>query len=412
MCSCYNKDGDNMDKIIFHIDVNNAFLAWTAVELLKDNHHDIRNRVSVIGGSEHSRKGVVLAKSIKAKERGIKTGERIYGLAERYKTLEVYPPSFELYSYKSALLFNYIRNYTPDIEIFSIDECFIDYAPIKNMHKDYMDFALKLQKEIYEIFGFTVNIGIGNNKFCAKMASDFSKPNKIHTLFREEIKEKMWPIKIENMLWVGKKSAIKLKQLDINTIGDLANCDYEILHKYFKNQTKKLIENANGIDFDLVISDQWSPKGISNSTTFEKDLDDKKEILKYLQKLCENVSSSLRKEKKYATVISVSIKDDNFKTSSHQRKLKNATNLTGEIIKEAEKLFVELWNKEPIRLIGVRLDQLTDVSHHQISIFDNVDARNKNTNLDKTIDKLKNKFGDDVIKTSILSSNIKKKNMK
>ena len=182
-----------------------------------------------------------------------------------------------------------------------------------------------------------------------------------------------------------------------------------ICFKYFKNQTKKIIDYANGIDNDIVISDKWTPKGISNSTTFEKDLDNKNEILIILRRLCDNVAVSLRKEEKYASVIAVNIKDTNFKSYSHQRKLKNATDITEEIIKEAENLFNEMWNKEPIRLVGIRLDNLTDISHHQLSLFENIKEVNKNKKLDETIDKLKDKFGDEIIKPTI---NIKKKKMK
>jgi DNA polymerase IV len=216
------------------------------------------------------------------------------------------------------------------------------------------------------------------------MASDFSKPNKVHTLFEEEIKSKLWNIPIDQMLWVGNKSSIKLKEININTIGDLANADYSLVYKYFKNQTKKIMNYANGIDNDLVISSKWTPKGISNSTTFEKDLDDKKDILIVLRKLCDNVSISLREQKKYASVISVNIKDEYFKSNSHQRKLKNATNLSLEIYKEATILFNELWSKEPIRLIGIRLDQLSDNSNHQISLFENIEERKKDTKLDQS----------------------------
>lgn len=399
-----------MNKIIFHIDVNSAFLSWTAVELLKTGHHDIRDKVSVIGGSKNSRRGVVLAKSIKAKKFNIKTGERIYNAILKKRDLEVYPPDFELYSQKSKELFNYLENYTPDLEIFSIDECFIDYTPVINLYGDYVNFAKKIQQEIYDKFGYTVNIGIGNNKFCAKMASDFSKPNKINTLFSNEIESKLWPMQIEEMLWVGKKGAAKLKSLNINTIGDLANVDYDILYKYFKNQTNDLKQRANGIDFEEVSSEKSTRKAISNSTTFEKDLDDYDQIIIILKKLCENVALSLRRDNKYSETIAVIIKNENFKSYSHQKTLINATNLTEEIIKEAVILFDNMWNKEPIRLIGIRLDNLKDKSIYQLSIFEPLEKINKKTTLDKTIDELKTKFGDDIIKTSAID--IKKKNHK
>lgn len=396
-----------------HIDVNNAFLAWTAVELLKTNYHDIRLKDAVIGGSKESRRGIVLAKSISAKNKGIKTGERIFNAIEKIPTLEVYPPNFELYSKRSHELFALLSKYTPDIEVFSIDECFIDYTKVQRLHGDPLLFAQKISKEIYDIFGYTVNIGIGNNKLCAKMASDFSKPNKIHTLYKEEVSSKLWNLNVDELLWIGKKSAIKLHELNIHTIKDLANAKYEELYKYFKNQTTRMIENANGIDNSPVVSEKWAPKGISNSTTFEKDLDNINDVIIILKKLCENVAISLREQNKYASVISVNIKDSFFNSYSHQKKLTNATNITKEIIDASVLLLKELWNDEPIRLVGIRLDQLTTNSNHQLSIFDKVEERQKDTKLDNTLDTLKQKFGSDIINPAVIKdSSIKKKKLK
>jgi DNA polymerase IV len=402
-----------MEKIIFHIDVNNAFLAWTATELLKRNHHDIRDRLAVIGGSKESRRGVVLAKSISAKKKGITTGERIVNAINKVPNLEVYPPDFDLYNKMSNSLFKLISKYTPDIEVFSIDECFIDYTKVKKLYGEPLLFAQKLSNEIKTSLGFTVNIGIGNNKLCAKMASDFSKPDKIHTLFDDEVKEKLWPLPVGELLWIGKKSAIKLEELNIKTIQDLANADYTMLYKYFKNQTIKMIESANGKDDSIVNSNKWIPKGISNSTTFEKDLDKLEQIIPILSKLVENVALSLREQNKYANVVAVTIKDSCFKSYSHQRKLLNATNLTKEINDIAISLFKELWNKDPIRLVGVRLDHLVSNTNYQLSIFENIEKRNYDTKLDSTIDNLKRKFGDEIINPAIINNNeIKKKKMK
>jgi DNA polymerase IV len=402
-----------MEKIIIHIDVNNAFLAWSAVELLKTNYHDIRLKDAVIGGSKESRRGIVLAKSISAKSKGIKTGERIYNAISKIPNLEIYPPDFELYSKRSHELFSLLSKYTPDIEVFSIDECFIDYTKVKNLYGDVLEFAKKISKEIYDTFGYTVNIGIGNNKLCAKMASDFSKPNKIHTLYKEEVESKLWNLEVDQLLWIGKKSAVKLHELEIHTIKDLATANYETLYKYFKNQTTRMIENANGIDESVVISEKWTPKGISNSTTFEKDLDNINDVIIVLKRLCENVAISLREQDKYACVISVNIKDSYFNSNSHQKKLKNATNITKEICEVASMLLKELWTGEPIRLVGIRLDQLTTNSNHQLSIFDRVEERQKDTKLDNTLDSLKHKFGDNIINPAIVKkSAVKKKNMK
>ena len=215
-----------MDRIIMHIDVNNAFLSWSAVYyLLKGSKIDIRNTYAVIGGDETKRTGIVLAKSNPAKKCGIVTGETLYSARKKCKDLKNYPMNYNFYKKMSNAFFNTIRKYTPDIEIASIDECYIDYTKVKKLYGDPLKFAKKLQKEINEKLKFTINIGIANNKLCAKMASDFEKPNKIHTLFNDEIKEKMWPLDVSELFTVGKKSAEKLKLLKINTIKDLALSD-------------------------------------------------------------------------------------------------------------------------------------------------------------------------------------------
>ena len=396
-----------MQKIIFHIDVNNAFLSWTAVDMLRHGHKkDIRKLVAVIGGEAHTRSGVVLAKSILAKEKDIQTGEPIAFSMRKYPKVEVYPPNFELYKEQSQKLFNLISNYTPDIEIFSIDECFLDYTKVQKLYGDPLVFAAKLAREIEETLGFTVNIGIGNNKLCAKMASDFSKPNKIHTLFDEEIETKLWPLPVGKLLWIGKKSSAILEDLGIKTIYDLAHADVNYLAKYFKNQTPKMIENAWGKDNSLVISEERAAKGISTSVTFERDLIRKEDIYQTIESQCISLSLSLRSQKKYATVISVFTKNQFFKTTSHQMKLANATDLTEEIILSAKKLFDDMWNKEPIRLVGVRLDKLVSSVNYQISLFDSLEKRESSTTLDDTVDSLKNKYGTSII---TIASTVKKK---
>src|SRR5574344_1304824 len=264
-----------MEKIIMHIDVNNAFLSWTAVHLLKQgNPTDIRNECSVIGGDESKRRGIVLAKSIPAKKCGVVSAETLFSARKKCPNLKVYPPNFEIYKKMSDSLFELLKKYTTDIEIVSIDECFLDYGKVKNLYGDELLFAKKIQYEIYNSLGFTVNIGIANNKICAKMASDFEKPNKIHTLYNNEIKDKMWILPINDLYGVGKSSVTKLNKLNINTIYDLAHSTKEVLYPYFKNQSKYLIDIANGIDESAVISEVSDPKGISSTFTLLYDYDD------------------------------------------------------------------------------------------------------------------------------------------
>ena len=222
-----------MEKIIFHVDVNNAFLSWSAVYLLQNGYEtDIREIPSVIGGDEEKRRGIVLAKSPVAKKYGIKTAETLYLARKKCPNIQIFSPNYEFYYQQSSNLYNYLSQYTPLIEQFSVDECFMDLTNTKYLYDDVLSLAYKIKDDIKEKFGFTVNVGIGNNKLCAKMASDFEKPDKVHTLFNNEISTKMWPLPIEDLLYIGKSSSSELKKLGINTIGDLAKTNVSYLQKY------------------------------------------------------------------------------------------------------------------------------------------------------------------------------------
>lgn len=391
-----------MERIIMHIDVNNAFLSWTALYLLKNgSKYDIRNSYAVIGGSESTRSGIVLAKSTPAKRLGVVTGETLYSARKKCRVLKTYEPNFKFYQEMSNKMFNLISKYTPDIEIASVDECYLDYTKIKSMQGDQLEFARKLQKEIYDELGFTVNIGIANNKLCAKMASDFTKPYKIHTLYDNEIQEKMWPLEVGELFGIGKKTVPKLNQINIFTIKDLANSKPEDLYKYFKNQSESMINWANGIDNSPVISKPRIPKGIGNEITLDHDITDIKELYKYLLFLSEKVGQRLRKQNKYARVIVVILKDNNFKKYSHQKKLETPTNNNEEIYNMAKIILREIYDDEKIRLIGIRLDNLTDKKIKQVSIFDKIEEEK---NIDEVVDKLNKKYKNIIKKATLINT--------
>lgn len=398
-------------RIIMHIDVNNAFLSWSAIDLLNQGFKkDIRNYYAVIGADEKSRHGIVLAKSMPAKKRGVVTAEPIYMAKKKCPNLEVYPPNYPWYKYMSDKMFELISSYTPDIEKMSIDECFLDYTPVKHLYGDEIKFAYKIQKEIYDKLGFTVNVGVANCKLCAKMASDFSKPYKVHTLFENEIDIKMKPLPVEELFFVGKKTAAKLHSLNINTIKDLSEADPNYLYKYFKNQAIKLVESANGIDNSEVESEKNIAKGISNSTTLSYNLIHKEQAYEILEEISDNITMQLRKEKRYAYVVYVNVKDRFFKSSSHQMKLNNPVNKSGEVFEIAKKLFDELWDETPLRLIGVGLSQLTDTGTYQVSLFDDTKELDKNDELENVLDEIKNKYGmKSISKASLASKKIRKK---
>ena len=395
-------------RIIFHIDVNNAFLSWSAVKLLNNGYKvDIRKIPSIIGGDESKRRGIVLAKSPIAKKYGIKTAETLYSARKKYPKLQVFSPDYEWYYKQSRLFHNYLKQYSPNILKYSVDEAFIDFTGTKYMYNDYTKLAYKIKDDIKSKFGFTVNVGIANNMLCAKMASDFQKPDRVHTLFRDEVKTKMWPLPIEDLFMVGKSSSKMLRTIGINTIGDLANCDIRILKKHFKNQAQFLLDSANGIDYSKVEKSISKTESISTTETLIKDISDKEELKDILFRQTDDVSSQLRKKEKYCNVVAIIYKNNNFESYTKQIKLDNATNDTNEIYKVVLHLLNISFRGEPIRLIGVRLADLSSDRVEQISLFDK-EIKKDSTSADfqKVVDSLNSKFGSNSVIPASMKKNI------
>ena len=389
----YNERGDNMERQILHVDVNNAFLSWTAIERLNLGEElDIRTIPSIIGGDEKARHGVVLAKSMKAKAFGIRTGETIYQARRRCPNVLVFQGNFDNYKKHSNELYNLLLEYTDKIERFSIDECFMDLTLFLKKDEKLTDKAYEINKRVKEELGFTVNVGVSNNKLLAKMASDFEKPDKVHTLFKNEIKDKMWKLPAEDLFMVGKKSIVKLNQLGIKTIGDIARYDKNILIKKFGKHGKIMWEYANGIDESDVVYEQETPKGIGNSITLPEDVYNINKLNEILLALTEQVGFRLRKYKLLASVVNVQIRTKDFANFSHQRKLDKSTNVTKEIYEVAKYLLKELHKNRGVRLIGIRVDKLINQNEVQISLFD-TNNNKKQEKLDKVMDDLKKKYG-------------------
>ncbi len=385
-----------MERQILHVDVNNAFLSWTAVERLKNGESlDIRTIPAIIGGDEAQRKGIVLAKSNLAKQVGIQTGEPIYFARKKCPDLKIYQSNFSVYRKYSNQLYNLLLEYTDRIERFSIDECFLDMTQFIPKGKNLLQIAYEISKRVKEELGFTVNVGVAHNKLLAKMASDFEKPDKVHTLFENEISTKMWNLPVAELFMVGRRSLPKFQKMGIKTIKDLAQKDEAQMVKIFGKYGKMIWEYANGIDNSEVNFEEEKPKGIGNSITLPYDYADIEKLEEVLVALVEQVAYRLRCHKMLAEVVNVQIKTNEFKVYSHQRKLMMPTDNTKIILDEAKKLLHELYDKTPIRLIGVRVDKLCESNELQLSLFDN--TSNKQTKIDKVVDELKQKYGYDKI---------------
>lgn len=394
-----------MEPIIFHIDVNSAFLSWSALDQLEQgNPVDLRLVPSIVGGDMAKRHGVVLAKSIPAKAYGITTGEPVINAYRKCPNLLSVSPDHNMYSERSRQLMEFLSQICPDIEQVSVDECYMDYAPIAGKYASCVDAATQIKDAVYQTFGFTVNVGISDRKVLAKMASDFKKPNLVHTLFHWEIKEKMWPLPVSSLFMCGHSSVETLRKLGILTIGDLACADPQIIQSHLKSHGEVLWNYANGIDSSKVCPSHGKAKGIGNSTTLQEDATSATGAKKELLRLSESVGRRLREAGQLAGSVCTEIKYNTFRSVSHQTILQPPTASTDRIYQTACQLFDELWDGTPIRLLGVRTTKLVEADEPiQLGLFDySAPVSEKQQKLDAALDELRARYGKDCIKRGSL----------
>lgn len=391
------------DRVIFHIDVNSAYLSWEAVYRLQHGSSiDLREIPSIVGGDQEKRHGIVLAKSIPAKKYGIITGESVHSAREKCPQLVSVPPNYPRYVLASDAMIRILEKYSPHIQRYSIDEAFLDFS---GRGENFMDAAFRLKEEVKESLGFSVNIGIGPNKLLAKMASDFTKPDKIHTLFHHEIKDKMHSLPVRDLFMVGSRTEKKLQSRGIFTIGDLANTKRDYIHSWLKKPGLLIWEYANGIEDSPVKNGLIPLKSVGNSTTMPFDVETREEAHKVLLAISEMIGLRLRDLDSCGGVISVSIKNHMFFSYSHQRKLITPTNCTNTIYRVARELFDEMWKGEALRHFSINLSNLVSNDFFQLSILESYNK--KEELLDRTIDNIRLKYGQNsVIRSCFLYSGI------
>lgn len=397
-----------MARLIFHIDVNSAFLSWEATRRVSLGEDDIRRIPSAIGGDREKRTGVILAKSIPAKKYGIKTGEPVASALRKCPDLFLARPDFRLYEESSQAFISIVKEFAPVVEQVSIDECFADFSGTHRIYPDPIQLAHAIKDKIRNELGFTVNVGIGDCKLLAKMASDFEKPDKVHTLFRSEIQKKMWPLPVGDLFTVGAATADKLRHAKIMTIGDLANTEVARVQRLVGQKMGKHIHDyANGIDSSEVLSEPEEAKGYSISTTLEDDIKKADQAYPVLLALADSVTARIRSDGAKAYCVAVTIRDNSFKTRSHQRSLMNPTDISKEVYQISKELFDELWDGyTPLRLLGIALTNITREETMQFSLFQDV-SREKARKIDKAKDALNAKFGSaTIVRGSSIQTNI------
>ena len=389
-----------MNRVIFHIDVNSAFLSWEAVYRLYHlgGRVDLREEVAAVGGDMAMRHGIILAKSIPAKKYGIKTGESIVEARQKCPQLMLVPPNYHLYDECSRAFMEILRQYSPEVEQYSVDEAFIDMSGTIQLWGEPEAVADRIREQIRRELGFTVNIGVSENKLLAKMAGDFQKPDRTHTLWKNEIEKKMWPLPVSGLFFVGRATARKLFALGIRTIGDLAKADPDMLKSHLKKQGEVIWGFANGIDVSVVEPEAPAAKGYGNSTTIAFDVCDASTARLVLLSLAETVGARLREAGVRAEVIAVGIKSFDLRYASHQMTLQNATSITLEIYKYACRLFDELWDGTPIRHLGSHTGRIRDgMNMRQVDMFDDTDYE-KLAKLDAAVDGIRKRYGNDSMK--------------
>ena len=386
--------------IIFHIDVNSAFLSWEAsyrINMLGDTK-DLRDIPSVVGGNEKNRHGIVLAKSIPAKKYQIQTGEPLVSARNKCPNLTIVPPNYELYVTSSKAFMRILREFSPNVEQYSIDEAYCDMTGTMNLYGSPIAAATFLKDKIDKELGFTVNVGCSSNKLLAKMASDFKKPNRVHSLFPEEISKKMWPLPVRDLFFVGRSTEKKLHTLGIHTIKELAQTDPDTLKRHLKKQGELIYRYANGLDFTPLVNTAPPNKGYGNSITISHDVTDASSAKMVLLSLSETVGTRLRSDNVQASCVSVSVTDCEFSHGSHQKNILTATNVTNEIYTVACELFDELWDKRtPVRKLGVHTSKLSQGSFRQYNLFD-MYRYDKLEKLDSAVDQIRERYGEDSVK--------------
>lgn len=387
-----------MERLIFHVDVNSAFLSWEAAKRVREGKEDLRLIPSCIGGNPEKRTGIVLAKSISAKKYGVKTGEPMALALRKCPMLVSARADFELYTACSRAFKAICASYAPVMESFSIDEVFLDMSGTQFVYPDPIKTAHDIKNQIREELGFTVNIGISTNKLLAKMASDFEKPDKVHTLFPEEIEQKMWPLPVGDLLFLGNASAQRLEKFGIHTIGQLANCSLNTVQMILGEKAgEQLLNYARGIDDAPVKAERDEAKGFSVETTFEDNITSNESAYPILLEQTDVVARRMRRARKKCTCVAVSYRTSAFVNKSHQCKLQIATDVTDEIYEYVKQLFDEAWKGQPLRLIGVALTDLTEDDFVQFSMFESDEEREKKRKLDQLTDNLRNKFGNSIV---------------
>ena len=380
-------------RVIFHIDVNSAFLSWTAVQLMQDGHQDIRLVPSVVSGDPSDRRSIITAASIPAKKIGIKTAEPVTMALRRCPGLIVVKGDWEWYRRCSEGFIEICRKYSPVLQQFSIDECFLDYSGLSHQFGPPREAADTIRRRMREELGFTVNVGIGPNKVLAKMAGELRKPDMTHTLFPEELAHKLWPLPAGELFMAGPQSQRRLQMLSIRTIGDLARADPRMLARQMGQHGLTLWRYANGIDPSPVVPAGLTPaKSYSQSVTLPQDLTNQEEILTVLAQLCWALAHRMRHGGAACRTVGLYLRDHDFRGCRRDKTLTAATDSSPQLFHTVQELLETLWHGQPLRALGIGFSNLQEGGVYPYSLLDSRRSLRESA-LDRVADDLQQKYG-------------------
>ena len=390
--------GTPIFRIIFHIDLN-AFFASCETIL----RPELQNLPLAITGEKSSKRGIVVTANYVARQYGVHSAMPLMQAKKKCPHLVVASANFDLYRKISQQFIQLLHEYSDQVEKASIDEAYVDvthlYQEIHPLH-----LAQQIQQRIFNELKIGCSIGIAPNKFFAKMASDMKKPNGITVLRKRDLPHILWPMPIEEMFGVGKASSPKLKQLGINTIGDLVHYkDVDKIEQLFGHHALKWIENAKGNDQNPINPNKYEvPSSIGHSTTFSKDYCFDEEIKAEAKRMCIKTSNRLKKYGLYAKTISIQLKDTSFKQITRSQTVQVPIQSVNELYPIIEELFDEHWEGQALRLIGVNTTNLVNTNKvtQQLNLF-NYQSFASEEKLNQTIQQIKTKHGTHLIQKGI-----------
>ena len=384
---------EHRDRVILHCDMNGFF---ASVELL--SHPELRDRPMAVCGNPDKRHGIILAKNELAKKAGVVTAETVWQALKKCPDLQFVPPHMSRYKHYSKLINEIYQRFTDMVEPFSIDESWLDVTASQSLFGSGKVIADTIRETVKRELGLTLSAGVSFNKIFAKMGSEYKKPDATTLITRENYRQLLWPLPAREMFFVGKVTAKKLSASGINTIGDIALANPDVLEHMLGKQGRQLWEYTNGLDNSPVArsGEAEKIKSVGNGVTFTRDLLTEEDLITAVTSLSDTVAGRLRKYGMKACGVKVDIKDPYFKVISRQKQLFSPTNLAFDLSRAALEIIHASWKTgSPIRMLTITGINLTDeIFDEQLSLFSgDSKSRIKDEQVERTMDKVRKKYG-------------------